>query len=253
MTTPVNAFKESLMQSRPQRGMWCTLGSAFAIEVVAGAGFDWLLIDMEHSPNDMLTVLAQLHALAGYPVAPVVRVPENDSVLLKRLLDLGVQNFMIPDIANGEDAKRAVESVRYPPAGKRGVSALTRASNFGRIPGYPQRSDSGIALIAQIESPDAIGNIEQIAAIDGIDALFVGPGDLAARMGFIGEPMHPNVVEAVEMAVRTIVATSKAAGLLTSEPVFAARCADLGASLLAVGVDVGILGRGADALAKTQA
>ena len=250
MTNSMNPFKDRLAEPRSQRGMWCTLGSAFAIEVIAGAGFDWLLIDMEHSPNDVLSVLSQLQTLAGYPVAPVVRVPDNDPVLFKRLLDLGVQNFMVPDVQDVTQARLAAASIRYPPIGNRGVSALTRATRFGRIPDYPRLSNSAIALVVQIESPTAIKNIDEIAAVDGVDALFVGPGDLAARLGFIGEPMRQEVTEMVEQAVRRIVARGKVAGLLTADLGFAKRCEDLGASLVAVGVDVGILARGADALAR---
>lgn len=249
MTPAFNPLKDLLGQPGSRRGLWCTLGSAFAVEVVAGAGFDWLLIDMEHSPNDAMSVLAQLQALSGYPVSPVVRLPDNDPVLFKRLLDLGAQNFMVPDVQDAAQARLAAASVRYPPLGNRGVSALTRATRFGRVAGYPRLSDNGIGLVVQIESPLAIENIEEIAAVDGVDALFVGPGDLAARMGLIGQPMHPEVKNMVERAISRIVAAGKAAGLLTADVAFARRCEDLGASLVAVGVDVAILARGADALA----
>lgn len=247
--TGFNAFKDRI-GSDTLRGLWCTLGNAFAIEVVAGAGFDWLLIDMEHSPNDPQSVVAQLQVLAGYPVIPVVRVPDNDPVLIKRLLDLGVQNFMVPDVQNAADAARAVAAVRYPPLGIRGVSALTRATRFGRVPGYPQMADAGIGVIVQIESPGAVEKIEEIAAVDGVDALFIGPADLAARMGLIGQARHLEVLSAVEQATARIVATGKAAGLLTADRELIAHCAAAGARLIAVGVDVAILARGADALAK---
>lgn len=250
MPTSSNVFKERLTAAEPQRGLWCTLGSAFAIEVVAGAGFDWLLIDMEHSPNDLLSVLAQLQTLAAYPVAPVVRVPDNDPVLFKRLLDLGVQNFMVPDVQHAQEARQAAASLRYPPLGNRGVSALTRATRFGRIADYPRLSNSAMTLVVQIESPAGVENIDEIASVDGVDALFVGPGDLAARMGYIGEPMRHEVTTAVEQALRRIVAKGKIAGLLTGDADFAQRCEELGARLVAVGLDVGILARGADALAR---
>ena len=252
MTSPFNPFKDRLNAQSRQRGLWCTLGSAFVIEVVAGAGFDWLLIDMEHSPNDPLSVLAQLQVVAGYPASPVVRVPDNDPILFKRLLDLGVQNFMVPDVQDTGQAQAAVASVRYPPEGHRGVSALTRATRFGRVPDYPRQSDEGIGLIVQIESPTAVANIEEIAAVDGIDALFVGPGDLAARMGFIGQLSRPEVTNAVKQAVSRIVATGKAAGLLTGDLALARECEGLGATLVAVGVDAALLARGADALAAAE-
>lgn len=247
--TTFNPFKDRIGREA-LTGLWCTLGSAFAIEVVAGAGFDWLLIDMEHSPNDAHSVLAQLQVLAGYPVIPVVRIPDNDTILIKRLLDLGVQNFMVPDVQSAADAQKAVAAVRYPPLGVRGVSALTRATRFGRVAGYPQAADAGIGVIVQIESPAAVERIDEIAAVDGVDALFVGPADLAARMGLIGQPRNPDVLAMVEQAIRRIVATGKAAGLLTADKELIDTCAAAGATLIANGVDVAILARGADALAK---
>lgn len=252
MTESFNPFKDRLARASRQRGIWCTLGSAFAIEIVAGAGFDWLLIDMEHSPNDPLSVLAQLQAVAGYPVSPVVRIPDNDPIMFKRLLDLGVQNFMVPDVQDAEQARAAVASIRYPPHGNRGVSALTRATRFGRIPDYPRLSDTGIGLIVQIESPAAVENIDEIAGVDGVDALFVGPGDLAARMGLIGELMRREVTDMVEHAISRTVAARKVAGLLTGDISFAERCEELGATLVAVGVDAAVLARGADALAASK-
>lgn len=249
MNVPLNPFKDRLRAGQMQCGLWCTLGSASVTEVVAGAGFDWLLIDMEHSPNDPLTVLSQLQVVAGFAPAPVVRLPHNDPILFKRMLDFGAQSFMVPDIRNARQASEAVAAIRYPPAGNRGVSAVTRATRYGRVQDYPALSDASIALVVQIESPAAIDQIEKIAAVDGVDALFVGPGDLAAQMGFIGELGRPEVKERVEQAIRRIVSTGKAAGLLTGDLDFASRCQNLGASLVAVGTDAGILARGADALA----
>src|SRR3546814_469272 len=188
MSQAFNPFKDRLAEAEMLRGLWSTLGSAVAIEVIAGAGFDWLLIDMEHSPNDPLTVLAQLQAVSGYVSAPVVRLPDNDPILFKRLLDFGALNFMVPDVQDAAQAKSAVASIRYPPAGNRGVSAVTRATRFGRVADYPRLSDAGIALIVQIESPAEIDRIEELAAVAGVERLVLGPRDLGVRMGLRGWP-----------------------------------------------------------------
>ncbi|NIJ09634.1 4-hydroxy-2-oxoheptanedioate aldolase [Sphingomonas vulcanisoli] len=251
MELPPNRFKRAIRSGTQQIGLWCTLSTAFTAEAVAGAGFDWLLLDTEHSPGDVLTVMAQLQALAGYPdVSAVVRPATNDPVLIKRFLDIGAQTLLIPYVQSADEARAAVAAVRYPPAGIRGVSALTRATQFGRAKEYAASAGDEIALLVQIETQAGLDALKEIAAVDGVDGVFIGPGDLAASLGYIGQLDHPAVVAAVEDAITRIVATGKPAGILTGNPAFADRCIALGTIFTAVGVDAGLLARGADALAK---
>lgn len=250
MDLPVNRFREAIAEGRAQIGLWCTLSTGFAAEVVADAGFDWLLLDTEHSPGDVLTVLGQLQALAGHAPSPVVRPATNDPVLIKRFLDVGVQSLLIPYIETVEQAQAAVAAIRYPPEGIRGVSTLTRATAFGRIPDYARRAADELCLLLQIETRAGLDAIEDICAVDGVDGIFIGPGDLAASLGHIGELGHSAVVEAVENAITGIVRAGKPAGILTGDVDFADRCLALGATFVAVGVDAGLLARAADALAR---
>ena len=249
MELPRNAFKHALKAGQHQLGLWCTLSSPTTVEVVAGSGFDWLLLDTEHSPSDVLNVLAQLQALSGHKVTPVVRPASNDPVLIKRYLDLGAQTLLIPYVQNAEEARAAVAATRYPPDGIRGVSALTRATQFGRVAGYGRGAGAEICVLVQVETEEALGQIEAIAAVDGVDGIFVGPGDLAASLGHIGELSHPRVVAAVEAALVRIRAAGTPAGILTGDAAFAQRCIELGSNFTAVGVDAGILARATEALA----
>jgi len=249
MDMPRNAFKQALLAGQQQIGLWCTLSSAYVIDVVADAGFDWLLIDTEHSPADVPQVLGQLQALSGHAPAAVVRPASNDPVLIKRLLDLGVQTLLIPCIQSAEEARAAVSAVRYPPRGIRGISALTRATHFGRVKDYPTKADAEICLLLQIETQAGLDVLEEIAAVDGVDGLFIGPGDLAASFGHIGKLNHPEVIAAVEDAIARSVAAGRPVGILTGDAAFADRCITLGTCLTAVGVDAGLLARAADALA----
>ena len=250
MDIPLNAFKRALARNQQQIGLWCTLSNPYLLELLAGSGFDWLLIDTEHSPADVTDVLPQLQAAAAYPVSAVVRPASNDAVLIKRLLDLGAQTLLIPYVQNAEEAARAVRSVRYAPRGIRGVSALTRATRFGRVADYGSRCDDALCLLVQVETVEALDEIEAIAAVDGVDGVFVGPADLAASMGLLGQPGHPRVVAAVEDALRRIVRAGKPAGVLTSDESFARRCIAQGATFTAVGVDAGLIARESAALAK---
>lgn len=246
-----NRFKAALNSGRQQVGLWITLSNAFATEAVAGAGFDWLLLDTEHSPGDVLTVLQQLQALSGYPeIAPVVRPAGNDPVLIKRFLDLGVQTLLIPYVQSAAEAAAAVAATRYPPRGFRGVSALTRATRFGRTVGYAEDADREICLLVQIETQQGLDVLEDIASVDGVDGIFIGPGDLAASLGHIGALDHPLVTTAVTEAIKRIVAAGKPAGLLTGDQKFAEQCVEIGSSFTAVGVDAGLLARAADALVE---
>ena len=247
---PPNYFKRGLAEGRQQIGLWCTMASAYVAEAVAGSGFDWLVLDTEHSPSDVTDVLAQLQAVAPYPVAPVVRPAINDPVLIKRHLDQGAQTLLIPYVQSAEEAAMAVAAMRYPPEGFRGVSGLTRASRFGRVPSYLQRAAEELCLIVQVETREALDEIEAIAAVDGVDAIFIGPSDLAASLGHRGEPGHPEVAAAVEDAIRRVVAAGRPAGVLALDLDFARRCMAAGTTFTAVGVDLAVLVRATDALAR---
>lgn len=249
-TFPANSFKTELTQGRPQIGCWLALAHAYTAEIMAGAGFDWLLIDCEHAPNTLQTTLAQLQAVAAYPVHPVVRPAWNDAVMIKQILDLGAQNLLIPMIDTAEQAVQAVAATRYPPQGVRGVgSALARASRWNRVNDYLNQADARICLLVQLETPKAIANLDSILAVDGVDGVFIGPADLSAALGYRGNPAHPEVQAVIEAAMIRIVASGKAAGILSADPTLAKRYLELGAVFVAVGSDTTLLARGADALA----
>jgi 4-hydroxy-2-oxoheptanedioate aldolase len=251
MDMPVNVFKQQLLQGKQQVGLWCSLPGSYATEIVAPSGFDWLLFDTEHSPADVLTVLPQLQVIAAYETSAVVRPASNDAVLIKRFLDIGAQTLLVPYVQNAEEARAAVNAMRYPPKGIRGVSGLTRATRFGRIAGYARRAEDNLCLLVQLETREALDQLEAIAAVDGVDGIFIGPADLAASLGHVGDQGHPEVVAKVEDAIRRIVACGKPAGILTTDSAFAKRCIALGTTFTAVGVDVGLLARGSEALAGT--
>lgn len=249
MKLPENRFKRALVEGTQQIGLWCSLPGPYVAEIVAGSGFNWLLFDTEHSPGDALTVLNQLQAIAPYDVSPVVRPASNDPVLIKRFLDIGAQTLLIPYVQNAEEARSAVAAMRYPPAGVRGVSSITRATRFGRAEGYAKRAADELCLLVQVETQEALDGLEAIAAVDGVDGVFIGPADLAASLGYVGEPGHPNVVSFIEGAICRIRACGKPAGILTPDTVFAARCIELGTGFTAIGVDAALLARGTEELA----
>lgn len=244
------AFKARLAAREPLVGMWVASGSAVVAEICAGSGVDWLLIDAEHSPNDLRSLLAQLQAVAPYPVTPVVRPPTGDTVLIKQYLDIGVDALLIPMVESAEQATRVVEATRYPPHGVRGVgSALARVSQWGRDSSYLADANAGITVLVQIETARALDQVEAIAAVDGVDGVFVGPSDLAASMGHLGRPDHPEVVTAVEDAITLIVAAGKPAGVNAFVEATARRDLELGATFVLVGADVTMLARESTALA----
>jgi len=249
MDLPRNAFKHALRAGRAQIGLWSSLSSNYSVEVIAGAGFDWLLLDTEHSPNDLESLLTQLQAAAPYPSHPVVRVPWNDMVAIKRVLDVGAQSLLVPYVSTAAEAAAAVSFVRYPPAGVRGVAGTTRASRFGRVKDYAQRAHEEICLLVQVETQQALDNLEAICAVDGIDGVFIGPADLHASLGHAGEIAHPKVKPLIDGAIRRIRKCGKAPGILTANEADARHWLDCGALFVAVGADVGILARGADSLA----
>ena len=248
MDLPVNTFKRAITSGKPQIGLWSTLASAYALEVVAGAGYDWLLIDTEHSPADLENVLHQLQAAAAYPTHAVARVPWNDMVTIKRFLDIGCQSLLIPYVQTAEEAKAAVSHTRYPPGGVRGVSAVTRATRFGRVPGYAKRAQEEICVLVQIETRMGLDNLEAIAAVEGVDGVFIGPGDLHASLGFVGETANPQVKPQIDEAIRRIRKAGKAPGILTGVEADAKHWIELGALFVAVGVDAGLLARESEKL-----
>lgn len=245
-----NKFKQALKEQRPQIGLWLGLCSSYSAELVAGAGFDWLLIDGEHAPNNVQTTLTQLQAIAPYPSQPVVRPPWNDPVIIKQLLDIGAQTLLLPMVQNAEQAQQAVRSTRYPPEGIRGVgSALARASRWNRIPDYLKRANDEMCVIVQVETREAINNLADILQVEGIDGVFIGPADLSADMGFSGNPNHPEVKAVIEKAIVQIRAAGVAPGILMAVPDVADHYLKLGALFVAVGVDTTLLARGAESLA----
>lgn len=251
MDLPVNRFRRALRAGELQIGLWCSLASHYSVEVVAGAGFDWLLLDSEHSPNDLESLLAQLQAAAPYPTSPIVRVPWNDTVTIKRVLDIGAQGLLVPYVQNADEARAAVAATRYPPRGVRGVAGTTRANRFGRIPDYARRAHDELCVLVQVETQAAVEHIEAIAAVEGVDGIFIGPADLHASLGYPGETANPAVLPQIEDAIRRIVGAGKPAGILTGDEKLARRYIELGALFVAVGADVGILARGADRLAAS--
>lgn len=255
MQLPVNlppTFREALAASdRPLIGMWVCSGSPLVAEICAGGGLDWLRIDMEHGPNQLESVLAQLQAVAAYPVSPLVRAPGLLPVMIKQILDLGARNILMPMIDTPEQAEAAVRAVRYPPHGNRGVgSALARSARWNRVDDYLSDGNDHVSLLVQIESVTGVGNAAEIAEVDGVDGVFVGPSDLAASMGLIGRQAHPDVVAAVERAFEAVRGAGKPVGVNAFDPAVASAYLDQGASFVLVGADVALLARGSEALAE---
>jgi 4-hydroxy-2-oxoheptanedioate aldolase len=249
MDLPKNEFKRALAAGQQQIGLWSSMPSSYVVEVIAGAGFDWILLDTEHSPNDLENLLTQLQAAAAYPVSAVVRVPWNDLVVIKRVLDIGAQTLLVPFVSTAEEAQRAVAATRYPPRGVRGVAGTTRASRFGRVRDYARRAHEETCLLVQVETREGLDNLEAICAVDGVDGVFIGPADLHASLGHTGETANPAIVPLIDDAMRRIRKTGKAPGFLTAVEADARRVLGCGAQFVAVGADIGILARGAEALA----
>ena len=251
MQMPSNDFKHRLLAGEVMTGIWLDLVSPYVTELAATAGFDWLLLDGEHAPNDLQSLLGQLQALAPYDSQPVVRPPYGDPVLIKQYLDIGVQNLLIPMVESAEQATALVAATRYPPEGIRGMgSMLARASQWGKIGDYLERADDEICLILQVESPGALDQIEAIAAVEGVDGIFIGPADLSAAMGYRSQPGHPEVVSAIESAIGRIRMAGKAAGIITLDERAARGYIDAGCTFVGVGVDALLL---TDAMHKLAA
>ncbi|MDR3453720.1 MAG: 4-hydroxy-2-oxoheptanedioate aldolase [Rhodoferax sp.] len=255
MQTPVNPFKKALADKRAQIGLWLSLADPYSAELCAGAGFDWLLVDGEHAPNDLRSILAQLQAIAPYPSHPIARVPMGHGhvgeALIKQYLDLGVQTLLVPMVDTPEQAATLVRATRYPQDdGKGGIRGMggARASRWGRYPAYVHEANAQVCLLVQAETRTALANLDAIAATEGVDGIFIGPADLSASLGHVGNPGHPEVQAAIEDTIRRIVKTGKAAGILTPDEAQARHYLALGATFVAVGLDTNLLVRGTSAL-----
>ncbi|MDB6141655.1 MAG: 2,4-dihydroxyhept-2-ene,7-dioic acid aldolase [Pseudomonas sp.] len=249
MQTPINHFKQALVE-RQQIGMFSTLGSNTLVELLAGCGFDWIMLDTEHSPNDMSELISQLQAMSAHEVCPIVRPAWSDMIMIKRILDAGAQTLLIPSIQSAEEAVTAVSFTRYPPYGIRGVSGSSRAANYGLNPNYLRTADNEICILAQIETVEGLRNLESIAAVEGIDGVFIGPADLAASLGHLGDTQHPEVQAAVDDAFRRLRALGKPAGYLTLNEAEAERRIAEGIAVVGVATDTSIIMRSAKALTQ---
>ncbi|MBK7517384.1 MAG: 4-hydroxy-2-oxoheptanedioate aldolase [Betaproteobacteria bacterium] len=250
MQTPINPFKQALREGRVQIGLWVGLADAYAIEAMAGTGFDWLLIDGEHAPNDLRTVLGQLQAVAPYTTHAIVRPVIGDVALIKQLLDVGAQTLLIPVVESAEQAATLVAATRYPPRGIRGVgSALARSSRWNQIGDYLHTADEQMCVLLQVETQKGLDNLAAIAATEGVDGVFFGPADLSASMGLLGQPGHPEVQRAILDGIAVVRAAGKAAGVLSADPKLARLYLDAGALFVAVGVDTSLLTRACRELA----
>ena len=254
---PINTFKRALKAGQHQIGLWSTLPSPLVTELIAGSGFDWLLLDSEHSPTDVPMMVQQLQAAdAARPREgmgcshAVVRPAWNDNVMIKRYLDIGAQTLLLPFVQTPEEAQIAVNAVRYAPQGVRGMGGSMRASNFGRDADYVAKAADEICVLVQVETGEALEQLEAIASVDGVDGVFIGPADLSASMGYPGNAAHPQMVVTINNALKRIRACDKAPGILAADTKRAQECLDLGAQFVAVGIDMLLLRMGADALAS---
>lgn len=248
MKLDANPFTAALKRGDKQLGLWISLCSNFGAEVTAPAGFDWALVDMEHSPNDYLSVLGQLQVFAAYDTTAIVRVEWNDAVAVKRVLDLGAQGLLFPMIGSVDEAKAAIAATRYPPHGVRGVSGNTRANKFGRVTDYAARVSEETTVLLQLETVEAVGLAEDIGALDGVSGIFFGPADIAADMGKLGKPMDDAVWAVIKPAAKKLMAMGVPVGTLVNDPAFAADLLNDGFSFVACGSDTGLLAKAADTL-----
>lgn len=254
MPAPHNPFKAALANGQLQLGCWLGFADPYIAEISAGAGFDWLLIDAEHAPNDLRSIVAQLQVLAARDSHAVVRPPIGETWIIKRLLDAGAQSLLIPMVESAAQAQTLVDAVTYPPHGIRGVgSALARASDFSAVPDYLSTARDQICLLAQVENRKGMEALDDILTVDGLDGVFIGPADLAADMGFLGQADAPEVKKAVKDAIKRIVQAGKAAGILTLDKELQAQCRDLGATFIATDIDVTLFAKGMRQAARDAA
>ncbi|MDF2114975.1 HpcH/HpaI aldolase/citrate lyase family protein [Roseiarcaceae bacterium H3SJ34-1] len=244
-----NPFKAAMKAKKAQIGLWQALANPISAELCAGAGFDFLVVDGEHAPNDIPTIASQLQAIKGTLAHAIVRPPIGETHLIKQLLDIGAQTILVPIVETVEQTEQLVRAVRYPPQGVRGVATLTRAAQFGRVPDYLNRANDEICLLVQVETVKGLDNLDAIAGVEGVDGVFIGPSDLSAALGHLGDPMHPDVLKVIEDCIRRIAKADKAPGILMVNEPFARKCLELGTLFLAVGSDVTVLAQGTTALA----
>jgi len=239
----MNAFRQLLKAAgaHPPVGSWVTSGSAIVAEAIAHAGFDWAVLDMEHSPADLSEVVQMLHAVSGTKLVPVVRVPWNDAVMVKRVLDAGAPTLLFPFVQNGDEAARAVAATRYPPQGVRGISTMSRANRFGTVPNYFAHANQQVGVIVQIETMQAVQHLDEIARTEGVDAVFLGPADLSASMGLLGQPTHPQVMDVMAKAAQRCKAIGKPVGTVGGTPEVVAQYRAAGFDFVAVSSDLGLL------------
>jgi 4-hydroxy-2-oxoheptanedioate aldolase len=248
----MNLFKQAIQNKQSQIGLWLMLANPYAAEICASCGFDWLLIDGEHSPNDVPTILGSLQATAAYPSQAVARVPIGDPAIIKQYLDIGAQTILVPMVDTAAQAAEMVRAMRYPPQGIRGVGAgSARASRWGATPGYLKQANDEVCLLVQAETVTAIQNLDAIAHTEGVDGVFFGPSDLSASLGHLGNAAHPDVQKVIEDGIRRVLAAGKAPGILTADSQLAKRYLELGALFVAVGIDVNVLTTNARALARS--
>ncbi|QCP54287.1 4-hydroxy-2-oxoheptanedioate aldolase [Trinickia violacea] len=251
MQIPSNTFRNALRAGHTQIGLWVGLADANAAELLATCGFDWLLLDGEHAPNDVRVVLDQLRAVAPYPVHPIVRPVCGEPSLIKQYLDVGAQTLLVPMVSTAEYAEQTVRAMRYAPDGIRGMgAALARASRWNQVKDYLDRANDEMCLLVQAETTEAIANLRDIAAVDGVDGVFFGPADLSASMGYRGQPNHPDVQRTIIEGIRTVLDAGKAAGVLMANQEVAQRYLDAGAQFVAVGVDTTLLVQAASSLSQ---
>ncbi|MEP5731557.1 MAG: aldolase/citrate lyase family protein [Sulfitobacter sp.] len=250
MPAAANLFKKALKDGKTQFGCWVGLGDTFSAEIMGTAGFDWLVIDGEHGPNDLRSILGQLQVLAAFDSHPVVRVPVGETYMLKQVLDAGAQTVLVPMVESADQARQLVRDVTYPPHGDRGVGyALSRASRFSQIADYGKTADPEICLLVQVENRKGLAALDDILQIDGVDGVFIGPADLAADMGHMSDALHSDVQTAIMDALRRIRAAGKAPGILSTHDPMTQDALDAGAQFVAVGADVLLLSHSAQALA----
>jgi 4-hydroxy-2-oxoheptanedioate aldolase len=248
-----NAFKDAIAAGRLQTGLWSSLCSNIVAEILAHSGFDWILLDMEHSPNELPGLLAQLQAMKGGTATPIVRPAWNDPVLIKRVLDIGATCILVPFIENEGEAEKAVKACHYPPLGIRGVTSSGRASQYGRVKNYLHNANENICVLVQIETEAALDQLDSIAQVKGINGVFIGPSDLAASMGHLGDPLHPEVQAVVRHAGRKLSNLGMPAGILAASEQDAQRYVEWGYKFVAIGSDTGIIANGSEKLAKVLA
>ncbi|SMP30856.1 HpcH/HpaI aldolase family protein [Shimia sagamensis] len=243
-----NPFLTAIREGKPQIGLWVSLGDPLTTEVVAGAGYDWLLLDMEHGAGELSDVQAQMQVIKGYDSTAIVRPDWNDPVKVKRLMDMGAPGLLFPMVQNAEEAAAAVAATRYPPKGMRGYGGTTRATGFGRDKSYTSTVDDQTAVLVQVESLQALDNVEAIATTDGVDGVFFGPADIAADMGYLGQAMHDDVWAKILPAAMRLISKKIPVGTLVRDVDFARRLLGAGFTLVACGSDAGLLARAADTL-----